>query len=66
MLIIRTDRELEMQRVDAALRAEGHTLVVLPDGTPEAELAKVATEADIILMCYTPITYAMDNDWTRS
>ena len=55
MLIVRTDRELEMPRVDAALREAGHALVLLPDGISEDELAKAAEEADLILMCYTPI-----------
>ena len=56
MLIVRTDRELEMPRVDAALREAGHALVLLPDGVSEDELAKAAAEADLILMCYTPIS----------
>jgi D-3-phosphoglycerate dehydrogenase len=56
VLIVRTDRELEMPRVDAALRAEGHTLVLLPDGVPEDELAAAVGEADLVLMCYAPIT----------
>ena len=56
MLIVRTDRELEVPRVDAALRAAGHELVLLPDGVSESELAAAAREAGLILMCYTPIT----------
>ena len=56
MLIVRTDRELEMPRVDAALREAGHALVLLPDGVSEDELAKAVGEADLILMCYTPIS----------
>lgn len=56
MLIVRTDRELEMPRVDAALRADGHALMLLPDGVPESELAAALAEADLLLMCYTPIT----------
>lgn len=56
MLIVRTDRELEVPRVDEVLRAAGHTLVLLPDGVPEAELVAATREADLILMCYTPIT----------
>ena len=38
--IVRTDCELEMPRVDAALRAAGHELVLLPDGVSEDELAR--------------------------
>jgi D-3-phosphoglycerate dehydrogenase len=54
--IVRTDRELGMPHVDAALRAAGHELVVLPDGVAESALADAAREAELILMCYTPIT----------
>ncbi|MCC7325548.1 MAG: hydroxyacid dehydrogenase [Burkholderiales bacterium] len=56
MLIVRTDRELEVPRVDAALRAAGHTLTLLPDGVSEDELIDALREADLLLMCYTPIT----------
>jgi D-3-phosphoglycerate dehydrogenase len=56
VLIVRTDRELEVPRVDAALREAGHEVVLLPDGVPEGELAAAAREAGLILMCYTPIT----------
>ena len=55
MLIVRTDRELEMPRTDAALRADGHELVLLPDGVSESELATALSEAELLLMCYTPI-----------
>jgi D-3-phosphoglycerate dehydrogenase / 2-oxoglutarate reductase len=54
--IVRTDRELELPGVDAALRAAGHDLVLLPDGIAEEELVNATKEADLILMCYTPIT----------
>ena len=57
--VVRTDRELEMTRVDAALRKQGGTLVVLPDGTPEAVLAAEVADADLLLMCYAPITKAV-------
>ena len=57
--VVRTDRELEMTRVDAALRRQGGTLVVLPDGTPEAVLAAEVADADLLLMCYAPITKAV-------
>lgn len=56
MLIVRTDRELEVPRVDAALRDAGHTLTLLPDGISESELAAAVREAELLLMCYTPIT----------
>lgn len=53
---MRTDRELEIPRVDAALRAAGHELTLLADGVSEAELARAAREAELLLMCYTPVT----------
>lgn len=54
--IIRTDRELELPGVDRALRAAGHELILLPDGVAEAELIEAARAAELILMCYTPVT----------
>ena len=54
--IVRTDRELEMQGVDAALRAAGHDVVLLPDGVSEDDLARAMGNAELLLMCYTPVT----------
>jgi D-3-phosphoglycerate dehydrogenase len=54
--IIRTDRELETPHVDATLRAAGHDLVLLPDGTTEDALITHVRDADLLLMCYTPVT----------
>ena len=56
MKIVRTDRELECPHVDAVLREKGHDLVLLPDGIGEDELAEATRDADLILMCYTPVT----------
>lgn len=53
---VRTDRELECPGIDAALRAAGVTLDLLPDGIAEDDLALAVRDADLILMCYTPIT----------
>ena len=53
---VRTDAELECPHLDAGLRARGLELVVLPDGVPEQELARQVSDADILLMCYTPVT----------
>jgi D-3-phosphoglycerate dehydrogenase len=53
---VRTDAELECPHLDAGLRARGLELVVLPDGVPEQELAREVGDADILLMCYTPVT----------
>jgi D-3-phosphoglycerate dehydrogenase len=54
--VVRTDRELELPGVDAALRALGHELVLLPDGVSEEILVGETREATLILMCYTPVT----------
>jgi D-3-phosphoglycerate dehydrogenase len=56
MKIIRTDRELETQLIDAQLRKWGHELVLLPAGIGEAELCREVADAELLLMCYTPIT----------
>ena len=56
MKAIRTDRELECPRVDAGLRARGLELVTLPEGIPEEQLIAEVADADLLLMCYTPIT----------
>lgn len=56
MKAVRTDQELECPGIDAGLRARGVELVTLPDGIPEPELCKAVAEADLLLMCYTPIT----------
>jgi len=56
MKAIRTDAELECPGIDAALRARGVELVTLPDGISEAELCRAVADADLLLMCYTPIT----------
>lgn len=54
--VVRTDRELEMGRVDEALRAAGGQVVLLPDGTAEAVLAQEVADADLLLMCYARIS----------
>jgi D-3-phosphoglycerate dehydrogenase / 2-oxoglutarate reductase len=54
--VVRTDAELECPRLDAGLRTRNLDLVLVPDGITEAALASEAQDAEIILMCYTPIT----------
>ena len=54
--VVRTDRELELPRVDEALRSAGHRLVLVADGVAEDDLIEETLDADLILMCYTPIT----------
>jgi D-3-phosphoglycerate dehydrogenase len=56
MKAVRTDAELECPGIDAGLRGRGVELVTLPDGIPEAELCRAVADADLLLMCYTPIT----------
>lgn len=56
MKAVRTDRELECPEIDAGLLARGVDLVTLPDGIPEDELIAEVADADLLLMCYTPIT----------
>jgi D-3-phosphoglycerate dehydrogenase len=53
---VRTDRELELHPVDDALRAAGGDVVVLPDGVSEEALIAEVRDADLMLMCYTPVT----------
>ena len=53
---IRTDRELECREIDAGLRAAGCDLVLLAEGISEDELIAAVREADLLLMCYTPVT----------
>jgi D-3-phosphoglycerate dehydrogenase len=53
---VRTDRELECQGLDAGLRAAGCDLVTLPDGVAEDALIEAVRDADLLLMCYTPVT----------
>ena len=54
--IIRTDCELETPVVDRTLREQGHELILLPGGAGEDALAREVPGADILLMCYEPIT----------
>lgn len=56
MKAVRTDEELECPGIDAGLRARGVDLVTLPDGVPEDALCHAAADADLLLMCYTPVT----------
>jgi len=56
MKAVRTDRELEMGGLDAALRARGVEVVLLPDGAPEETIIRELRDADLLLMCYTPVS----------
>ncbi len=42
--------------LDRALREAGHDLVLLPDGVSESALMEQVCDADLLLMCYTPVS----------
>lgn len=65
MKAIRTDQELECSRVDAGLRARGVNLVTLPESVTEDQLMLQVADADLLLMCYTPITARIIQAATR-
>ena len=56
MKIVRTDAELQVLDLDDRLRADGHEVVLLSDGVSEDELVEALRDADILMMCYTPVT----------
>jgi len=56
MKIVRTDAELQTPTIDKQLQSMGHELVLLYDGVTEDELVNAVSDADLLLMCYTPIT----------
>lgn len=62
MKIVRTDKELECPHIDAELIKSGAQLVLLEDGVSETDLAKAVRDADLLLMCYTPITARIINE----
>jgi len=53
---VRTDRELECPRIDAGLRAANVDLTVLADGVSEDALIDAVHDADLLLMCYQPVS----------
>ena len=56
MRIVRTDSKLQTPHLDDALRVAGHDLILLPDGASEDAVCAAVADADLLLMCYTPIT----------
>jgi len=60
--IVRTDQELECPHVDQVLREKGVNLVLLPDNIDEDRLIQETRDADLILMCYTPVTARIINN----
>jgi len=65
MKAVRTDHELECPKIDAGLKGRGLDLVTLPEGVPEQTLAAELADADLLLMCYTPITARVLEGATR-
>jgi D-3-phosphoglycerate dehydrogenase len=63
--IVRTDRELECPLIDNYFRDSGAELVLLPDDVSEDELVAQTQDADLLLMCYTPITERVFDNATR-
>src|SRR5690349_465842 len=62
---VRTDRELECPDIDAGLRALGCELVLLGEGVGEDALIAAVSDADLLLMCYTPVTARLIAGATR-
>ena len=60
--IVRTDQELKCPHVDQVLCEKGVNLVLLPDNVDEDRLLRETRDADLILMCYTPITERIINN----
>jgi D-3-phosphoglycerate dehydrogenase len=56
MKAIRTDCEIEAPHLDAGLRERGLTLITLPEGVSEDQLSDEVAGAELLLMCYTPIS----------
>ncbi|MGI9451578.1 MAG: 2-hydroxyacid dehydrogenase [Geminicoccaceae bacterium] len=54
--VLRTDCELECPTIDAELRKRGAELVLLPDDVSDDRLKREVADADLVLMCYRPIT----------
>ena len=56
MKVVRTDAELELTRVDQALRDMGAVLVLLPETVRGDDLARELRDADLLLTCYAQVT----------
>ncbi|HEX6794932.1 MAG TPA: C-terminal binding protein [Casimicrobiaceae bacterium] len=65
MKVVRTDSELELPRVDRRLRELGATVVLLPETTGIDALAREVRDADLLLMCYAPISARVIDAATR-
>ena len=63
--VVRTDSELECPEIDRVLLERGCDLVLLPETVSEDELAMEVRDADLLLMCYTPVTAKVINGAER-
>ena len=63
--VVRTDAGIDCADIDAALRAAGAELILLPGAATEAELAEAVTEADLLLSCYAAVSRAVLEAATR-
>jgi hypothetical protein len=53
---VRTDCELQCPKIDAGLVTRSLDLLTLPENVSEERLTAEVAHADLLLMCYTPIT----------
>lgn len=56
MQVVRTDAEIDCKDIDDAIRQAGAELVLLSESCSEEKLVEATCRADVLLMCYTPIT----------
>ncbi len=63
--IVRTDSEIACPEIDKTFITAGAQLVLLPGTITEAELIEAARDADLLLMCYTPVTANVIDQATR-
>ena len=59
--VVRTDQEIECPFLDESLRKNGVELVLLPGSIGEDQLIEEVRGAELLLMCYTPITSRVIN-----
>lgn len=63
--ILRADRELRCDAVDAHLLDRDADMVLTPSGMEDLDFLRQASDADLILTCYQPITATLINKATR-
>jgi D-3-phosphoglycerate dehydrogenase len=54
--IVRTDCEIDCPAIDSSLTDSGAKLILTPAGISEFGLISAVKDADLLLMCYTPVT----------